>query len=120
MKAKIGDIQRLAKRVGSLSSLFSGTRRAAEAEVMVAQTFRASVVNHREHGEAFSFRGKEVFSVGHGGLVDNATAYGMLTGRGYFVEEGRDGRVAIFVTQKLVEYLDAYFARKDYRTIPQP
>lgn len=112
VKAKIKDIQRLAKLVGSLGMLFSGTRRAAEAEAMVAQTFRASVVNHKEHSEAFSFRADGVFSSGHGGVVDNATAYGMLTSRGYFAEEERGEKVAIFITQKLVDYLDAYFARK--------
>lgn len=114
VKAEIKDIQRLAKRIGDsdqLSNLFTGTRRAGEAEVMVAQTVHASVTNHKKRGEAFSFRGDGVSKFSHGGLVDNGTAYGMLTSREYFMEEERGGKTVIFITQKLVDYLDAFFAR---------
>lgn len=115
MKATIEDIKRLAVLIEdnwSLCELFAGTRRAAEAEMMVAQTVHACVTNHAKRGEAFSFRGNGVSSYGGGGLVDNGTAYGMLVGRGYFTEEEHDGKVVIFVTQKLIDHLDAHFAGK--------
>lgn len=116
MKATIDDIQRLASRIKdnwTLCKLFDGTKRAAEAEMMVAQTVHACVANHAKQGEAFSFRGDGVFSSGGNGLVDNGTAYGMLVGRGYFTEGDRGGKVVIFVTQKLVDYLDGFFAKGD-------
>lgn len=80
---------------------------------MVAQTVHASVINDDKQGEAFSFRGKGVFKCECGGLVDNATGYRMLVDRAFFVEEKRDGKAVIFVTQKLVDYLDAYFVREE-------
>lgn len=36
----------------------------------------------------------------------------MLISQEYFTEEERGEKVVIFITQKLVDYLDAYFARK--------
>lgn len=116
MKATIKDIRRLADRIKdnwSLCELFAETRRAAEAEMMVAQTFHAAVINQEKQGEPFSFRGDNVLTCHGGGLADNATAYGMLLQRGYFVEEQRPPKTVIFVTQKLVEYLDAFFAKKE-------
>ena len=113
MKATIADIKRLAvliKDQWSLCELFKGTQRAADAEMMVTQTIHACVANHAKRGEAFSFRGDGGFSVG--GLVDNGTAYGMLVERGYFTEVEYDGRPVIFVTQRLVDHLDAHFAKK--------
>ena len=113
-KAKFEDIERLAKQAPdnwALCELFAGTRRATEAEVMVAQTLQACVLNHKEHGKAFSWREDGVF--GCGGLIDNATAYGMLLEREYFVEEERDGKTIIIITQLLVNYLDKYFARNE-------
>jgi len=115
VKAKIEDIRRLAKRIEdnwSLCNLFDGTPNAFEAEMMVAQTVHASVTNHEKRGEGFSFRGDGVFGRGGGGLVDNATAYGTLTEQGYFTEGDREGKPVIFITQKLVDYLDAFFAKK--------
>lgn len=112
--ASITDIQRLAGRIKNemyLCGLFSTTPRASEAETMVAQTIRACVTNHAKRGEAFSFRGDGVFSYGGGGLVDNGTAYGMLVERGYFTEGERDEKVVIFITQKLIDHLDAHFAK---------
>lgn len=112
--AKFKDIQALAKRIPSdwsLCELFDGTSRAKEAEVMVAQTLHACVLNHKAHGVAFSWRGERVFSRGGGGIVDNGTAYGMLLKREYFVEEERDGKTIIFVTQKLVDLLEGHLAK---------
>ncbi len=76
--AKIEDIKRLSKQIidnWSLCELFKGTRRASEAEMMVAQTFHAAVINHAEHGKPFSFKGEGIEGYGGGGLVDNCTAY---------------------------------------------
>lgn len=47
-RAKFADIERLAGRVKdnwALCQLFEGTRRASEAEMMVAQTLHAAVIN---------------------------------------------------------------------------
>ena len=113
--AQIKDIKRLIKKIPNdwaLCQLFEGTRRAAEAEMMVAQTIHACGLNLKEHGEAFSWRGDGVFSSGHGGLVDNGTAYGMLVDREYFVEEERDGKTIIRMTQRLIHLLDGHFAKK--------
>ena len=115
--ASITDIKRLALLIEnnwSLCELFDGTRRAAEAEMMVTQTIHACVTNHAKQGRAFSFRGDGVFSVG--GLVDNGTAYGMLVERGYFTEGEHDGRAVIFVTQRLVDFLDKFFAKSEQGT----
>lgn len=115
MKATIEDIRRLAERIEnswSLCELFKGTRRACKAQVMVTQTIHASVINHDKHGETFSFRGDGVFTRGGGGLTDNGYAYRTLLEREYFTEEERGDKTVIFVTQKLVDYLDTFFARK--------
>ena len=112
-KAQFKDIKRLAKLAPdnwALCKLFAGTSRACEAEVMVAQTLQACVSNHKEHGVAFSWRGEGIRSRGGGGLVDNATAYDMLLGREYFVEEKRGRKTIIIITQLIVNYLDKYFA----------
>lgn len=111
-KASLPDIERLAGRIKdnwSLCQLFEGTRRASEAEMMVAQTIHAAIVNQKKHGEPFSFRGDGVFGGGGGGLVDNATAYGMLLDRAYFVEETRGDKTVIFITQKLLDFIDGYY-----------
>ncbi len=109
-KAKVEDIKRLAKRAkqSRLMSLFEQTEEAAEAEAMVSQTLQASVAHHKEHGVAFSWLGDRVSK-----QYANRTAYSMLRERGYFVEEKRERKKIVIVTQKLVEYLDKYFARKD-------
>lgn len=116
MKAKIEDIKRLKGKIKdnwALCNLGIVSHRADEAEVMIAQTIRACVINHKEHGEAFSFCGKG-FSCGsqNGGMVDNGTAYYSLLEDGYFLEEKRDGEAVIIITQKLVDYLDSYLKRK--------
>lgn len=112
-KATIEDIQRLKKRIKdnwSLCQLFEGTPAACEAEMMVAQTFHAAVINHKKHGEAFSWKGN-VESRSGAGLVDNATAYRMLLEHGYFIEQERDGKTIIVITQKLVDLLTGFFAK---------
>ncbi len=118
-KAKIEDIEQLAGRIKdnwSLCKLFEGTKRAAEAEMLVAQTIHACVINYKKHGEAFSFRGEGVFRCCGDGLWDNRTAYGMLIDRGFFVEGEHVGRVVIHVTQKLSDYLYGFFARESVRS----
>lgn len=117
-KAQLEDILRLKARIKdnwSLCQLFEGTPAAAEAEAMVAQTFRAAVISQEKWGEPFSFRGAGVSACHGGGLADNRSAYDMLLDKGYFVEEQREGKTVIFITQKLVEFLDAFFVRKDAR-----
>lgn len=110
--AEIEDIQRLAKQIKdnwSLCELFDDTPRALEAEMMVAQTIHACVINHQKLGEAFSFRERRVYSRGCGGLENNASAYRMLLNRGYFVKNQRRGKPVIFVTKKLINLLDHHF-----------
>lgn len=110
-KAKIEDIQELAEKIGTPCNLFPGERNACEAETMIGQTLHACIVTHKKYGEAFSWRGAGVFTSGHGGLVNNGTAYGMLLERGYFLEEERGDRTIIIMTQKLVDLLKGYLAR---------
>ena len=115
MKARIEDIKRLRKKIKdnwALCQLFEGHHKAFEAEYMVAETVHACVMNHKEHDEAFSFRGGGIRSTGSGGLVDNRTAYDRLIDQKYFIEGEHDGKVVIFMTQKLVDYLDEFFERK--------
>lgn len=112
-KATIEDIRKLAKKIpqpNSLMQLFDGERRACEAEWMVWQTLHACILNHKEHGEAFSIR--DIRSGGGTGLVDNFTAYGMLVDRKYFIEEKRGDKTVIIMTQKLVDVLRGHLARK--------
>ncbi len=112
-KAKIEDILDLADKVSdnwSLCHLFEGTPRAFEAEMMVAQTLHACKLNHKSYGVAFSWRGNVEHS-GGGGLVDNGIAYGMLLEREYFVEEEREGRTIILMTQRLVDLLKGHLAK---------
>ncbi len=114
-KATLEGIERIAKKIKdswSLCELFAGTKRAYEAETMVVQTFLAAIQNQKKHGEPFSFRGKGVHSTSGGGIVDNATAYNMLLDRGYFVEESHKGKVVIFITQGLIDFVDGYHKAK--------
>lgn len=114
-KAKVEDIIDLASKIPdnwALCQLFEGTPRACEAETMVAQTLHACVLNHKKHGTAFSWRGDGVQTPRQKCGTDNATAYGMLLNRKYFVEEGRDNKVIIIMTQKLVDLLRGHLAKK--------
>lgn len=81
--------------------------RASEKEYMVAETIHACKINHAQHGECFSFKGKLQNS--GNGLVDNTTAYGWLVGNGYFKEETRESRPVIIPTPKLLDRLEWFF-----------
>lgn len=114
-KATIEDIRKLAKKIPdprTLMQLFEGTPRASEAEWMVCQTLHACILNHKEHGEAFSIREDSVFGQSGAGLVDNGTAYRKLLERKFFVEEKRGDKTVIIMTQKLVDVLKGHLARK--------
>jgi hypothetical protein len=114
MKATVADVTRLKAQIDkrSLCHLFPNRRRGAETEAMVAQTISAAVINaNGDPGEPLSWRGKGVFSSSGNGIVDNATAYGMLVSQGYFIEEQRQNQTAIFPSKKLVQHLDNYFAQ---------
>lgn len=115
-KASIEDIQQLKKWIKdnwALCQLFEGTYAACEAEIMVAQTVHAAVANYKEFGEAFSWKGKGVERPRDRAGTDNATAYQMLLKRGYFIEQERDERTIIVITQKLVDLLDKFFSKKE-------
>lgn len=60
-------------------------KRAAEVETMVRQTVYAATINYAKNGKPFSFAGKGVRGYSGGGLVDNATAFGFLTGNNWIV-----------------------------------
>ncbi len=113
--AKIEDIKRLAAKIEdnwSLCQLFEGTSRASEAEYMVARTVHACALNEKEHGEAFSWVGDNVRSSQGNGIVDNTTAYDMLLREEYLIEEKRDGKPILRMSQKLVNFLDEFFANQ--------
>ncbi len=113
-KARIEDIQDLAERIPdnwALCELFKGTRRASEAEYMVAGTVHACVLNHKKHGTPFSWVDPSVHSRAGNGLQDNETAYRMLVDKDYFVEEERDGKPILRMTQKLVDLLKGHLAK---------
>lgn len=119
--ATVEDIRALAARIKdnwSLCKLFAGTRRACEAEAMVAQTFHASVLNLDKGRGAFSFQGDGLRGRAGGGLFDNATAWGMLVERGYFVEDEHEGKPTIVITQRLVDLLKGHFAKQDAKAQP--
>lgn len=114
MPISVDDISRLAALIKDNWSLceFLGN---SEAEYMVAETIHAAKINLEQHGEPFSIRGAGVFACTGGGLFDNGSAYHRLLDEGLFVEDQReiDGQnvTVIFPTQKLIEKLDAFFAR---------
>lgn len=115
MKAYIEDIRRLAEIIKDdwiLCGLFEGCGVACEAETMVAQTIHAARINFEKHGKSFSFRGDGVFCSSGGGLVNNGKAYRMLLEKEFFVEGEYDDRPVIFPTQKLITFLDGFFANK--------
>jgi hypothetical protein len=114
-RATIEQIERLLPQIPdnwALCELFRDHRRASEAEMMVAQTIHAAKLNFDEHGKPFSFRGDGVFGRGGGGLVDNGTAYSWLVGEGWFEEDTHDGKPVIYMTEKLIERLDAHCAKE--------
>ena len=109
--ASIVDIKRHADQIKDNWSLcnFWGN---CEAEVMIAQTIHACVLNHAEHGEAFSFKGGNVNSIHNGGLVNNHRAYHQLIDQGMFIEDEFKSRTVIRPTHSLIQRLDEYFSRK--------
>lgn len=111
--AKNEDVIDLAARIkdGDLCKLFEGTRRASEAEYMVATTVYACKINLDKHGEAFSWVDPNVHECSGNGLCDNATAFAMLIGEVYVIEEKRDGKPILRMTQKLVDLLKGHLAR---------
>ena len=114
--AKDADVVDLATRIKddwTLCQLFEGTRRAKEAEYMVATTVHACNINLREHGEAFSWVDPSVHSWSGGGLADNATAFEMLLKKGYLIEDERDGKPILRMSQKLVDVLRGHLAKKN-------
>ena len=114
-KAKIEDIQDLVAKIPdswALCQLVEGTSQAFEAEYMVAETLHACAINHKTHGIAFSWRGDGVQSARQSDGTNNGSAYAMLLDRKYFVEENRDDKVIIVITQKLVDLLREYLAKK--------
>lgn len=112
--AKDADIIDLAARIKDnwrLCQLFEGTRRAAEAEYMVATTVHACKVNLDNHGEAFSWVDPSVHGWSGGGLADNATAFEMLLKKGYLIEGERDGKPVLRMSQRLVDLLRGHLAK---------
>lgn len=112
--ANIKDIVELARQIKdnwALCQLFEGERRAFEAEYLVAETVHACKFNHATHGEAFSWLGENAQSRQGGGLMDNSTAYDMLLREKYLVEEIRDGKPILFMTQKLIDLLKEYLRK---------
>jgi len=109
--AEASDVLRLKSLVKDNWSLcnFYGK---SEAEMMIAQTIHAAVINFKDHGEPFSFRGHGVFTSHGNGLFNNRQAYASLIKDGMFVEEVRGEQVVIFPTQALINKLDEFFAKK--------
>ena len=93
----------------SLGSLFDGKPRAYEAELIVAQTIRATQENLTDHGEAFALLSPSLDSCTGGGLCDNRTAYDWLKSDGFLREDKRNGKAVIFPTKKLILLLQSYF-----------
>lgn len=114
--AKTEDIVDLAARIKdnwTLCELFEGTPRAREAEYMVATTVPACKINLDNEGEAFSWVDPSCHVRSGGGLADNPTAFAMLVREAYVVEDERDGKPILRMTQKLVDVLNGHLARKD-------
>jgi len=103
-KASIEDLRRLKAKMEDNFALCSFMGK-TEKEYMVACTIHAAVNNFDdpERKEAYSVRGNVFCN------TDNTQSYNFLRERGYFHEEARDDKIVIFVTQKLVDALDAFF-----------
>lgn len=86
--------------------------RASEKEYIIAETIHACVINHAEHGEAFSKRGANLDNCHGNGLADNRTAYGTLLRDGWLVEQTREGVGRVIVpTDKLIKALEVFFTK---------
>lgn len=92
---------------------FFDVPQAFEKELMAAQTICAAVINYDQHGESFSIKGNVNSSMA------NSQSYHWLCEQGYLEEVKRmvDGKstVVILPTDKLIEKLQAYFAKKETR-----
>ena len=109
------DVIDLAARIAdnwTLCQLFEGTHRASEAEYMVATTVHACKINLDKEGEAFSWVHPSVHVRSGNGLADNPTAFAMLIREAYVVEDERDGKPILRMTQKLVDVLRGHLAKK--------
>ena len=113
-KAKLVDIQRMKdqiKDIWPLYGLFDGTPDTREAECMVDQVFYETLRNQEIYGQAFSSKPPGIHPLVGGGVESNASAYSMLIARKYFIEEDRDHRTVIFITQRLVDLVAGLFAK---------
>ena len=110
-KAKIEDIKRLAKKIKdnwSLCQFAQDTGTGCEIEYLIAETVHACVLNHKEHGEPFSFN-KIKYSTS---LCNNFSAFDWLVENGLFIDTKRKGKRIIVLTQHCIDRLDEFFNKK--------
>lgn len=91
-----------------------------ESEYIAAETIKACLFNLKQHGEAFSWQGKNTLATHGNGLVDNKKGVSVLLSNGDFILEpysgnaiapagtvlSDDGRPMVFrCTEKLLDYV---------------
>ena len=96
-----------------------------EAELIACQAIGLCALNHRKHGDAFSWQGLTTKAIGGNGLFDNPAGIGLLIDDGCIVLEpykgpltapqttvrDADGRpVVIRVTRRLLDYAAEHIA----------
>lgn len=108
------------------------TKNAFEAEMLIAQTIHAAMLNRETNGVPYSFRAGPIMD-DWSGLNNSGTAYGFLLNNGFFVEEqldlsevkkppknviaDRDGKyTVIYITNKLLIELETFFLTKTAKT----
>lgn len=83
--------------------------RMCEKEVITLQTLCACKLNLKEHGEAFSFNGIKEGGIGRG--ADNGPAFREMVQDGYLETGVFQGRPTIIPTDKLLDLVEAHFAK---------
>lgn len=105
--ATIEDIKRIAPKIKDSSSL-CGFLGKTEKEYMVAETIHACKLNHKNHGQCFSFD-KVKYETR---LAQNLSSLDALIEDGLLVQGKFKGKKTLIPTKLLIGMLDAYFAKE--------
>jgi len=114
--AKIEDIKRLCGLIKDNWDLCHFTGQ-CESEMMVVQTIHGAKINHKKHGECFSFLSANAKTGRRMDGTNNALGLQILFDREFLIQEKRvHGRDVVFPTQALVDALDIHLRQKEAAT----
>lgn len=83
-------LQKVAKKCNNYSLMDSKWQN-SEAETIASQCLASCALNHREHGDAFSWASTNLDAIGGNGLVNNPDGLGRLTRDGSIIVEEYNG-----------------------------